>query len=386
MVFQVLLKLHALHYDSYQAASAHTGDPYIGQKHDFGAGIACGLTGNNCSVEGSGARGPGPPPLPASVRAKFLSSSRERVRGRGSHGSGGLFDVSSAQRALRGDSSSGSASLPPPHSHGFGASAYTPAHSSVYSLSSVHVPHGSGLDSSAGSNTPSSFLGSPAKPAMTNVSQAWGKSVPGAQFHSTASMVPQSSGTSFHFKVHGGVVDPTTVEVRGGTAIGGTAIGGGSGGFATGGSGGFATGGSGGFATGGSAAMGAGSWSWNSAKLMDKDYNLLVKPKVTNVADAWGKSAPASQFSSASLLPQSANSSFQFGLKNGVIDMSTVAVVSKIQQSSGRESGSGAVKSSYSWGKGGSVDKSKCGGAACIPWLIAPEVGQWLPGGMGPFA
>ena len=376
MVFQLLFKLHAIQYESYQPASNPQGDPYAGQKHDFGAGIACGLTGNNCSVEGSGARGPGPPPLPGHVRAAFLSKSRER--GRGSHGSGSLFDISSAQRALRsggsssggsssGGSSSGgsSGSLPPPHSHGFGSSAYSPAQLSMYSLSGVHVPHGSSSQGgSSDSNTPGSLYGSTTKPTMTNVSQAWGKSVPGAQFHSTASMVPQSSNTSFHFKLHAGVVDATTVEVRGGSSSSST-IG------------------------ASSSTIGAGSWSWNSAKLMDKDYNLLVKPKVTNVSDAWGKSVPASQFSSASLLPQSANSSFHFGLKNGVIDMSTVAIASNIRQSSGQGSGqssgqgsgSGAAKGGYSWGKGGRGSDS----SGYQNWLIAPEVGQWLPAGMGPF-
>ena len=361
MVFQLLFKLHAIQYESYQPASNPQGDPYAGQKHDFGAGIACGLTGNNCSVEGSGARGPGPPPLPGHVRAAFLSKSRER--GRGSHGSGSLFDISSAQRALRGGGSSGS--LPPPHSHGFGSSAYSPAQLSMYSLSGVHVPHGySGLGGSSDSNIPGSLYGSTTKPTMTNVSQAWGKSVPGAQFHSTASMVPQSSNTSFHFKLHAGVVDATTVAVRGGSS-GSSTIG------------------------SGSSTIGSGSWSWNSAKLMDKDYNLLVKPKVTNVSDAWGKSVPASQFSSASLLPQSANSSFHFGLKNGVIDMSTVAIASNLRQSSGQGSGqssgqgsgSGAAKGGYSWGKGGRGSDS----SGYQNWLIAPEVGQWLPAGMGPF-
>jgi hypothetical protein len=179
-----------------------------------------------------------------------------------------------------------------------------------------------------------------------------------------------------------GVVDPTSVEVRGGG--GGTA--------------------------------GAGQWSWNSAKLMDKDYNLLDKPKSVDVSRSWGKQVRGGQFSLASMLPQSAHSSFHLGTSHGVVDMSAVYVSS--DRSSSRHNGSNAVvvasggrsnyndgfyavglgasvkssslassgsisaivRNGYSW----STDRNRAGDSSGTgDWLIAPEAAQWLPEGIG---
>jgi hypothetical protein len=405
MFFQLLFKLHRHHYESYPLSPLPS-EAYTESRHDhLTVGIGCGPGGNNCAVEGSGQRGPGPIPLPGKVRAKFTSGSGSHdARRRAAPGS--IYDLSAARAALRssgGSSSSTGSSLAPPHTHGFGSSAYSASHTPIYSLSSVHIPRVSASNSPSGGESSlshSNFFGVLSNPKPTaDVSAAWGRSgehQSAAQFSSIASMIPQSANSTFHLSTRHGVVDLTSVAVRGGD--------------------------------GGGSSVGVGHLSWNSAKLMDKNYNLLVKPKTASVSDAWGQSVPNGQFSSASMLPQSANSSFHFGLTNGVVDMSTVAVTSSSQSmrddsdssgrgashyarssfdsgryrvstaSGGRDTvyaalgthgaahvnsgnhrslGRGGQRGGYSWSTR-PRDSSGMG-----DWLIAPEVAQWLPEGIG---
>jgi hypothetical protein len=393
MVFQLFFKLHRLHYESYPPSPLPS-DAYTDSRHDhLTVGIGCGPGGNNCAVEGLGQRGPGPMPLPGKVRAKFMHGSGAHDAGRRA-AKGSIYDLSAARAALRtsGGSSSGS-SLPPPHTHGFGSSAYSASQTPIYSLSGVHIHHLSASNSSSSgeSSLPHrNFFGilSDPKPT-TDISAAWGRSGQNQSADPIASMLPQSANSTFHLSIRHGVVDPTSVAVRGGD--------------------------------GGGSSVGVGHFSWNSAKLMDKNYNLLVKPKSVSVSDAWGQSVPNGQFSSASMLPQSSNSSFHFGLTNGVVNMSTVTVSSSSSDSSGRGAsyharsfdsgrhrsttasggadavyaalgthgaarvnssnvgslGRGGLRSGYSW-SARQRDSSGMG-----DWLIAPEVAQWLPEGIG---
>jgi hypothetical protein len=412
MVFHLFLKLRELRYDFYPHAQASSvSEAYTETRHDhLTVGIGCGPSGNNCSVEGHGDRGPGPIPLPGEVRAKFRGG---HFRHRGSRGS--LFDLTAAQKTLHvsgadisrsSGGSGGSSSSGTPHSHvlGFGPSAYSTAHVQSMYTSGVNTAPAIASSGSRNDAQHGSFFGRLTNPKPTrNVSEAWGRdnnmfsgnsaaSQHGgaAQFGAVASMVPQSSGSSFHMKYSHGVVDPTSVEVRGG--------GGG----------------------GGGGTVGVGRWSWNSAKLMDKDYNLLVKPTSVDVSRSWGKSVRDGQFSSASMLPQSSHSSFNFGIRHGVVDMSSVyassdrsdrssarhhsanAVVASAGGRSyyndglyavglGAKSGAGVAGSGqgssgalasngYSWSTG----RNGVGGSSGMgDWLIAPEAAQWLPEGIG---
>ena len=419
MVFHLLLKLHRHQYDSYPQALSPS-EAYVGEHHDhMTVGIGCGPAGNNCSVEGSGQRGPGPMPLPVSVRAIFKYGSG--ARGVGST-SGSLYDLRAARTAIRASGDSGysaGASHPPPLQHGFGSSAYSAAQTPMFSLSTVRIPHvaGSSSSSSGGpSHSHSSFFGILPKPRpTTEVSAVWGgsgKEHSATQFTSFASMLPQSSNSTFHMSYSGGVVDPTSVEVRDGS--------------------------------GNSGGSSVGHFSWNSAKLMDRQYHLLVGPKTMSVSKAWQRTAPSGQFSSASMLPQSTHSSFHFALKNGVVDMRSVVATSHhntgsswqgsgrgqqygIHEGSGRgqqfgihgraaanegseymgaamnsgaywRSNSGATAHSgahqslgpgssgnatghgaYSW----STRRAKYDGSGAGDWVIAPQPPQWLPEGVG---
>lgn len=166
---------------------------------------------------------------------------------------------------------------------------------------------------------------------------------------------------------------------------------------------------------GGSAAgVGAGQYSWNSAKLMDKDYNLLVKRKTANVSDAWGQRVPNAQFSQASMLPQSAHSSFSLRMSHGVVDMgstgawsnsynsqssshSGASYLSMLPDNGGAAMGAGCIwrvgssstatsssrdadtRSYYSW----SPSAARALHAGLGNWLIAPQASQWLPKGLG---
>jgi hypothetical protein len=113
-------------------------------------------------------------------------------------------------------------------------------------------------------------------------------------------------------------------------------------------------------------------YSWNSGRLMDKHYHLLLKPKKPNLFQEWGKRAHIDhQFSSASMLPQSSGSSFSFDIRHGVVDMSSVF-------SSG-VSGLSNARGSYSWAKKGARGDAD----GKLNWLIAPEAAQWLPEGIG---
>lgn len=396
MVFHLFLKLRELRYDFYPHAQASSvSEAYTETRHDhLTVGIGCGPSGNNCSVEGRGDRGPGPIPLPGEVRAKFRGG---HFRHRGSRGS--LFDLTAARKTLHvsgADISSGSSSGTP-HSHalGFGPSAYSTAHVPSIYTSGVHTAPAAASSGSRNDAQHGSFFGRLTNPKPTrDVSEAWGRdnniysgnsaaSQHGgaAQFGAVASMVPQASGSSFHMKYSHGVVDPTSVEVRGG----------------------------------GGGTVGLGRWSWNSAKLMDKDYNLLVKPKSVDVSRSWGKSVRDGQFSSASMLPQSSHSSFYFGTRHGVVDMSSVYVSNDgssvhhhhrantvVAPAGGRsyyndglyavglgakggavlagQGSRGAHASNYSWSTG----RNGVGGSSGMgDWLIAPEAAQWLPEGIG---
>ncbi len=398
MVFLTLLKLHQLHYDSYPHAPSPS-EAYTESRHDhLTVGIGCGPSGNNCAVEGSGQRGPGPIPLPGKIRAKFRYGSGAHIAGsRITVAAGSLYDLRSARAAIRdggnsGDSSGAGSSLAPPHTHGFGKSAYSAAQPQMFSLSGAHKLLLSGSHSSGSSSPDShrSFFGVLPNPKpTTDVSAVWGGSGQprsADQFSSTASMIPQSANSRFHLSIRSGFVDPTSVAIRGGD--------------------------------GGDSSVGVGHFSWNSAKLMDSNYHLLVKPKTANVSDAWSQSAPNAQFSSASMLPQSGNSSFQFGLRHGVVDMSTVAVtndnysntaVSDYRSSGGRAQGTvtghsfyarlgthgrsninglGSSSQNFSQsvgsGRGGySWSARQRHGTGMGDWLIAPEVAQWLPEGIG---
>lgn len=403
----MLLKLHRHQYDSYPQALSPS-EAYVGDHHDhMTVGIGCGPAGNNCSVEGSGQRGPGPMPLPGSVRAIFKYGSG--ARGVGST-SGSLYDLRAARTAIRASGDSGysaGASHPPPLRHGFGSSAYSAAQTPMFSLSTVRIPHVAGSNSSSSggpSHSHSSFFGILPKPRpTTEVSAVWGgsgKEHSATQFTSFASMLPQSSNSTFHMSYSGGVVDPTSVEVRDGG--------------------------------GNSGSSSVGHFSWNSAKLMDRQYHLLVGPKTMSVSKAWQRTAPSGQFSSASMLPQSTHSSFHFALKNGVVDMRSVVATSHHNtgsswQGSGRgqqfsihgraaanegsdymgaamnsgaywRSNSGATAHSgahqslgprssgnatghgaYSW----STRRAKYDGSGAGDWVIAPQPPQWLPEGVG---
>jgi hypothetical protein len=196
-------------------------------------------------------------------------------------------------------------------------------------------------------------------------------------------MLPQSSNSSFHMKISHGVVDATSVAVHAGA--------------------------------GSAAGVGAGQYSWNSAKLMDKDYNLLVKPKAVNVSDAWGQRVSNAQFSQASMLPQSAHSSFSLRVSHGVVDMSSTAawsnsnnysqssshsgasVLSMLPDNGGAAIGAGYIwrvgslatavrnsrdadtRSDYSW----SPSAARTRHMGMGNWLIAPQASQWLPEGLG---
>lgn len=383
----MFLKLHRVQYDSY-AQPLSPSEAYVGEHHDhLTVGIGCGPAGNNCSVEGSGQRGPGIMPLPGSVRAKFKYGS-------GAHGvgsSGSLYDLRAARTALSDSGYSAGTSLPPPLQHGFGSSAYSAAQTPMFSLSTVRIPHLAGSSSSSSgdpSQSHSNFFGILPKPRpTTDVSAVWGS---GKQHSAIASMLPQSSNSTFRMSYSGGVVDPTSVQVRDGNS-GGSSV---------------------------------GHFSWNSAKLMDRQYNLLVRPKTINVSKAWQRTVPNGQFSSASMLPQSAHSSFHFSLKNGVVDMRSVVATS--HQNSGsqqfgmqgsaaanqgsdymgaaansgaywRSSSAAAVHSgshqslgpgssgnatghgAYSWSK----RRAKYDGSGPGDWVIAPQPPQWLPEGVG---
>jgi hypothetical protein len=387
MVFHLFLKLHEQRYDSYSQAQAPlVSEAYSGTRHDhLTVGIGCGPSGNNCSVEGLGSRGPGLMPLPGEIRAKFLGSHRIR----GSHGS--LFDLTAARKTLGASTGDNVSGVLHAHALGFGSSAYTAAQTPAFALSAVHVPDSSASGGSRNDAHHSSFFGRPMKPKPTiDVSEAWGRrsysvtsqSGSAAQFSSVASMVPQSSGSSFHMKFSHGVVDPTSVEVRGGNS---------------------------------SSSVGLGRWSWNSGKLMDKDYNLLVKPKHVDVSQSWGKRVIDGQFSSASMLPQSTNSTFHFRTRHGVVDMSSVfasgdghstrrhgtqafdtaaaghshyndgfyavlgaGIVGGVSVSAGLSGSIG--RDGYSW----STSRNRAGDSSGMgDWLIAPEAAQWLPEGIG---
>jgi hypothetical protein len=165
---------------------------------------------------------------------------------------------------------------------------------------------------------------------------------------------------------------------------------------------------------GSAAGVGAGQYSWNSAKLMDKDYNLLVKPKTANVSDAWGQRAPNSQFSQASMLPQSPHSSFSLSMSHGVVDMSSTGAWSNSynSQSSSNsgasylsmlpDNGGAAIGAGYIWRVGSlsmaprssrdadtrsyyswSPSAARTRHAGLGNWLIAPQASQWLPEGLG---
>jgi hypothetical protein len=378
MVFHLFLQLHELRYETYpQVQMPSVSDAYTGTKHDhLTVGIGCGPSGNNCSVEGVGNRGPGLMPLPGEIRAKFLGRGN---RLRGTHGS--LFDLSAARKTLGASSGDSSSGVLHSHAPGFGSSAYSAAHTAAHSLSIVHIPRASASSASSGTQNDahrSSYFGRLTKPKPTiDISDAWGRhsysetsqSSSTQQFGSVSSMVPRTSSSSFRMKYSHGVVDPTSVEVRSGYH---------------------------------NSSVGPGRWSWNSAKLMDKDYNLLLKPKQVDVSQSWGgKSVIAGQFSSASMLPHSNNSSFHFRTIHGVVDMSSVHVTGggssalpryndgfyavlgggMMGSGSGSAASSGSVgENGYSWGTG----RNRFGDSSGMgDWLIAPEAAQWLPEGIG---
>ncbi len=377
-MFQLFLKLHWIHYDSAPSlGTSHLG-PYEGVNRDGSAvGIACGPASNNCAVEGNGRRGPGLQPLPGKVRGKFLGGSFSRAA------PGSLFDLSAARAALvphGGSSSAGTgASLPPTHTishrHGFGSSAYSASQTPLYSLSSVRISHSSGSGGGASTSNSGGLFGEIKNPkppvdtsAAKNIFAEWGSSARDrrstAQFTSSA-LLPQSSNSSFHMVIRNGVVDVTSVAV---------------------------------YAGGGSASgVGAGQYSWNSAKLMDKDYNLLLKPKSVNVSDVWGQHFSNAQLSNASMLPQSTHSSFSLGMSHGVVDMTTTGVTAASSNSHAFSSNSGMSYLSILPNNGGSViganmpshyswspTASKTGrGRGMGDWRIAPEPPQWLPEGPG---
>jgi hypothetical protein len=74
-------------------------------------------------------------------------------------------------------------------------------------------------------------------------------------------------------------------------------------------------------------------------------YGKFSVPTNVDVRSAWGRSAHGAQFSSASAVSQRSSSSFHFGFHEGVINMSSVAVVSGLDvYGHGRSD-----KNSYSW-------------------------------------
>jgi hypothetical protein len=77
-------------------------------------------------------------------------------------------------------------------------------------------------------------------------------------------------------------------------------------------------------------------------------YGGFSVPTNVDVRSAWGQSAHGAQFSSASAVSQRSSSSFHFGFHEGVISMSSVAVVSgldgKYFDGHGRSN-----RNSYSW-------------------------------------
>jgi hypothetical protein len=388
MVFHLFLKLHELRYDVYPRSQVPSvSEPYSESNRDhLTVGIGCGPSGNNCSVEGIGNRGPGLMPLPGHLRAQFVGG-RHLVRG----SRGSLFDLTGARKSLGASGDENSSGALHTHALGFGSSAYSVAHPPSLPLSGVHIPLASASSGNLNDAHHSSFFGRLTKPKpTTDISEVWGRrsysdtsqSSSAAQFTSVASMVPQSSNSSFHMRYIRGVVDPTSVEVRGGNSI--------------------------------SSSVGPGRWSWNSARLMDKDYNLLVKPTHVDVSRIWSKRVIDGQFSTASMLPQSSNSSFHFRTRHGVVDMSSVyasgdvisarrhgthflntaaagqshyndgfyAALGSNFTGGGGSAGFGGSysRSGYSW----STDRNKgLDSNGMGDWLIAPEAAQWLPEGIG---
>lgn len=79
----------------------------------------------------------------------------------------------------------------------------------------------------------------------------------------------------------------------------------------------------------------------SSSQSTNSFYGRFSTPHGVDVTSIWGRSSHAGQFSSASQVSQNSGSAFNFTLREGVVSMASVAVLSRFTSHSGQ--------SSYSW-------------------------------------
>jgi len=78
-------------------------------------------------------------------------------------------------------------------------------------------------------------------------------------------------------------------------------------------------------------------------------YGGVSRPTAVDVTSSWGRSVQGSQFSSASLVPQTHHTSFNFKLHDGVINMASVSVASDAIFRPSSDSASASHRIGYSW-------------------------------------